>query len=221
MTASPFPLPELQRLHSGRHRLTPEAVAESQRGRMLLAVAQVVAEKGYTSATVADIVERAGVSRRTFYDQFADKEACFLAAFDFGVGIVIEQMIAAAEGLPEGDWRARARSDWATYLEVLAAEPAFAWALHVEVFGASRAALEHRARIMELFSERTRRAYEIARKQDKTLPKLPDVIFRLHSGGMDELVRECLRSRGPEGLPELIEPGLQATFTLFGDRPRK
>jgi AcrR family transcriptional regulator len=221
MSASPFPLPDLHRLHSGRHRLTPEAVVESQRGRMLLAVAQVVAEKGYTAATVADVVERAGVSRRTFYDQFADKEACFLAAFDFGVSVVIEQMVAAAKELPDGDWRARTRSDWETYLEVLAAEPAFAWALHVEVLGAGRAALEHRARILGLFTDRTRRAYEIARKQDRKLPKLPDVIFRMHTGGMDELVRECLRSRGPEGLPELIEPGLRATFTLFGVQPPK
>lgn len=218
MTSSPFPLPDLHRLHSGRHRLTREAVVASQRGRLLYAVAQVVAEKGYAAATVADVVDVAGVSRRTFYDQFPDKEACFLAAFDFAVETVVAQMAEAGQNIPPGDWRARMRSDLSTYLETLRAEPAFAWILHVEALGAGRVALEHRAGVLALFGERVRQTYEGARQADPALPELPDELFTVHSGGIDELIRECLRARGPECLDDVLEPVLRATYALFGDR---
>src|SRR5690242_3020391 len=71
-----------------RHRTAREAVMASQRGRVLEAMVKAVAEKGYAATTIADVVARAGVSRRTFYEQFRDKEACFLAAFDTGVAFV-------------------------------------------------------------------------------------------------------------------------------------
>src|SRR5215218_6805837 len=76
-------------LPRGPHHLARDEVMASQRGRMLDAMAQVVAEKGYGAATVADVIERAGVSRKTFYEHFRDKEACFLAAFDTGVEILL------------------------------------------------------------------------------------------------------------------------------------
>lgn len=219
MSAESFPLPPLDRLPSGRHRLTHEAVESSQRGRLLFAVAQVVAEKGYAPTTVGDIVERANVSRTTFYEQFGDKEACFLAAFDFGVEFVLGQMRAAWEALPDaGDWRAHVRSDLKTFLQMLAAEPAFALALHVEVLAAGPAALDRRAQIFALFTERTRRINELARSQQPELPELPDELFQIHTGGIDELIRQHLRTREPERLPGLVEPLATATLTLFGDR---
>src|SRR5207253_2083261 len=58
-------------------------------------------ERGYPATTVADVVERAGVSRRTFYEQFADKEACFLAAYDVGLTAVLGRIKEAVEGVPE------------------------------------------------------------------------------------------------------------------------
>jgi AcrR family transcriptional regulator len=219
MSSAPLPLPPLDRLPSGRHRLTREAVIESQRGRLLFAIAQVVAEKGYAATTVADIVNRASVSRSTFYEQFPDKEACFLAMFNFGVELVLGQMREAREQLgPDQDWRDHVRSDLITYLNVLAAEPAFAWALHVEVLAAGPAALERRAQIFALFTARTRRIHELARSADPSQVKLPPEVFELHTGGMDELVRERLRTRGVPGLTDLAEPAVAATLAMLGDR---
>jgi AcrR family transcriptional regulator len=216
MSAGSFSLPPLDRLPSGRHRLTREAVWQSQRGRLLFAIAQVVAEKGYAAATVGDIVDRASVSRSTFYEQFADKEACFLAAFDFGVEYVLGQMRGAWEELGAGDdWRAHVRSDLMTYLRVLASEPAFARALHIEALAAGAAMLERRAQMLALFSERTRRAHELARQVDPKIKPLPAAAFALHSGGVDEMVREWLRTHGAETLIELADPALAATFALF------
>ena len=213
-----FPVQPLDRLPSGRHRLSRDAVKQSQRGRLLYAIAQVVAERGYAAATVADIVDRASVSRSTFYEQFPDKEACFIAAFDYGVEFVLGQMQRAWEALgSREDWRAHVRSDLSTYLAVLASEPAFARALHVEVLAAGPVALSRRAEILALFSDRTRRIHERARQLDPSLPELPRAAFELHSGGVDELIRSRLLEGGVERLAELAEPVSTATLLLFGD----
>jgi AcrR family transcriptional regulator len=207
------------RLPSGRHRLTREAVVASQRGRLIDAVAGAVAAKGYAATTVADIVERAGVSRSTFYEQFDDKEAAFIAAYDVGAEVVLGRLAEAIEGLPEGaGWREMIRTAIATYMRVLADEPAFAWALHVEALSAGPDTHERRAAIFSVFSGRTRWAYDLARREDPSRPELPDEAFRLHTGGMDELVREQLRTRGARALPELVEPAVRATLALLGDR---
>jgi AcrR family transcriptional regulator len=218
MSSSSFPLPPLDRLPSGRHRLSREAVESSQRGRLLFAIAQVVAEKGYAPTTVADIVDRASVSRTTFYEQFPDKEACFLAAFDFGVEYVLGRMIEAWEqhGADDHDWREHVRSDLTTYMRELAAEPAFARALHVESLAAGPAALERRAQMFALFARRSQRLHDLARAAEPSLPELPAEAFALHTGGVDELIREWLRTRDAESLTELTEPAYAATLALFG-----
>jgi AcrR family transcriptional regulator len=213
------PARALDRLPSGRHRLSREAVRRSQRGRLLLAIVQVVAAKGYGPSTVGDIVERARVSRSTFYEQFTDKEECFIAAFDLSVDDVLARMGEAWESATMRDWRAHVRSDITTYLTALAAAPDFACAMHVEVLAAGPAALERRAQVFARFTERTRRLHELARAEEPSLPSLPHPLFELHTGGMDELIREVLRTRGPSGLPELTEPATVATLALFGDRP--
>jgi AcrR family transcriptional regulator len=207
------------RLPSGRHRLTREAVVASQRGRLIDAVASAVADKGYAATTVAHIVERAGVSRSTFYEQFDDKESAFIAAYDVGAEVVLGRLAEAIEALPDGaDWRQIIRTAIETYMLVLADEPAFATALHVEALSAGPDTLERRAAIFDVFSARTRWAYDLARQEDPSRPELPDEAFRLHTGGMDELVREQLRTRGAAALPELVEPTVRATLALLGDR---
>jgi AcrR family transcriptional regulator len=215
VSADPFPLPPLDRLPSGRHRLSRETVRESQRGRLLFAIAHVVAERGYASATVADIVDRASVSRSTFYEQFPDKETCFIAAFDYGARFVLGQMQRAWGELETDDWRARIGSDLATYINVLAREPAFARALHVEVLAAGRVALEHRAGILAMFSERTHAVHRGARAREPQLPDLPRSAFELHSGGVDELIRGRLLHDPRADLTGLIEPLTSATLAML------
>jgi AcrR family transcriptional regulator len=70
------------RLPRGPHSLTREQVAADQRRRLMAALTDVVADKGYTAATVADVSARAGVSRKAFYEHFANKEACLLETYD-------------------------------------------------------------------------------------------------------------------------------------------
>jgi AcrR family transcriptional regulator len=209
---------EFERLPSGRHKLDRETVVASQRGRLLWAIAQVVAEKGYVAATVADVVERAGVSRRTFYEQFPDKEACFLAAYDTGVEVMLGQIRDTVEEIPETNWRTRARASIETYMEVLAAEPGFAWASHVEVLGAGPAALARRSAILGLFAELWHGLHERARREDPAIREVPQAVFRTLVGGHEELVREHLRTRDAESLPELSDTVLDVTLAILGDR---
>jgi AcrR family transcriptional regulator len=218
VSATPAPPVAFERLPSGRHKLDREAVVASQRGRLLWAIAQIVAEKGYVATTVADVVERAGVSRRTFYEQFPDKEACFLAAYDTGVEVMLGRIRDTVEKLPETDWRARARASIDTYMDVLAAEPGFAWSSHVEVLGAGPAALARRSAILGLFAELWHGLYERARRDDPQIRELPAAVFRTLVGGHEELIREHLRTRAAESLPEIADTVLDVTLTILGDR---
>lgn len=217
MTASQFPPGSASRLPSGRHGLTRDEVVASQRGRMIDAMASVVAEKGYAAATVADVVERAGVSRRTFYEQFADKEACFLAVYDAALAVVLGQIREVAESGPPGaGWRRRVRARVEAVLALLAFKPAFARALQVEILTAGPAALERRAGMLVMVSGVWRSVHEQARAEEPSLPELPDEVFMVLAAGLEELVRGCIRTRGTAALPELTGPILRTVFAVFG-----
>ena len=110
---------------------------------------QAVAEKGYARVAVADVIERAGVSRKTFYEQFANKDECFLAAYDAGVDRLLggDRRGARRAGARLAGGAARRAVE--VYLETLAASPAFARAFLIEVLGAGPAALERRSIVQE------------------------------------------------------------------------
>ncbi len=195
-----------RRLPKGRHPLTREVVAASQRARMLEAMAQAVAQKGYAAATVADVVERAWVSRKTFYEMFPDKEACFLAAYDDGREFLLRQIREALRDIPEGDWRNRAEVSVQAYLKALAEHPDAAWTYSIEVFAAGSKALERHAQVMQHWVTQWRRLQQSARLTKPALGDGGELRLRALVGGIEELVRECLRSRGAKNLPELATP---------------
>jgi AcrR family transcriptional regulator len=95
-------LGELGPLPGGHHGLSREQILESQRERLLAAIARDVASRGYHAATITDLVKLASVSTRDFYEHFESKEECFLAAFD-AVRDHLEELIAAAVA-DQPDW---------------------------------------------------------------------------------------------------------------------
>ena len=101
-------------------------VLASQRGRMLGAMADAVATKGYAGTTVADVVAGAGVSRKTFYEHFSDKEECFLAGFDTGVDLLLEAIVGATPAGDDDTWIGLMRARVRAYLDTLVSRPAFA-----------------------------------------------------------------------------------------------
>jgi AcrR family transcriptional regulator len=141
---------EVRQLPRGRHRLTRAEVFASQRGRMLEAMALAVGDKGYTGVAVADVVAGAGVSRETFYQHFADKEECFLAAYEMAVDTMRQAMADALAGRPS-DPLARFDRALRAYLDLLSSEGAVARVFLVDVYAAGPRALERRREVQEDF----------------------------------------------------------------------
>jgi AcrR family transcriptional regulator len=127
-------------LPAGRHGLSREQVRASQRERLLAAVAEVVDERGFAGARLTDIVAVAAVSRRVFYENFEDKEECFLAALD-AIGDHLRELSEVAE-CREGDWHGRAVAALEAVLGFFVAEPGLARLCMVEPFAAGEAARE-------------------------------------------------------------------------------
>jgi AcrR family transcriptional regulator/DNA-binding MarR family transcriptional regulator len=117
-----------------------------QRARVLAALCEVVVERGAGSTTVAHIVARAGVSRRTFYELFADREDCFLAAFDQAVERAAARVMPAFAG--PGRWRERVRAALVAALGFLDEEPELGALCVVHALGAGPQALERRAAVV-------------------------------------------------------------------------
>lgn len=128
-------LGELGPLPGGHHGLSREQILESQRERLLAAIAQEVAAKGYRATTITDVVKLASVSTRDFYQHFDAKEDCFLAAFD-AVRDHLEGLLRAAAAA-EPDWPRQAIAALRTALEFFAAEPHLARLCLVEPVSAT------------------------------------------------------------------------------------
>ncbi len=132
--------------NSGAGGLGAERVVEIQRSRMLTAMVEVSCEHGASNVTVAQVVERAGVSRRTFYELFADREECLLAAFDDAIGRVSRHVLDAY--VLDASWAERVRSALIALLEFLDVERDTGRLLIVGSLGAGAGALERRRRVL-------------------------------------------------------------------------
>ncbi|HEY3960760.1 MAG TPA: TetR/AcrR family transcriptional regulator [Solirubrobacteraceae bacterium] len=133
------------RLRAGRHSLPRDRVEAIQRARLLGAMVEVAAAGGYQGASVSRVVARAGISRRTFYELFAGREECLIAALEQGITLIAAQMGEAYAR--EDTWREGVRIAVATGLACLDAEPELARACVVEALGAGPTILAWRARV--------------------------------------------------------------------------
>ena len=125
----------------------PPAEDDSKRQKILVGMLETVGAVGYDAASVRAVLDRTGLYRQAFYDNFADKHTCYLEAFDFGVA-EIEGSIAGAITREE-TWRGRLREGLGALLERFDAEPDWGRALVVEVHAAGGEALAKRAMVMK------------------------------------------------------------------------
>ncbi len=191
------------RLPAGRHGLPREFVAQNQRERIITALVDTVAERGYNATTVAHITKTAAVSRRTFYEHFADKEACFLAAYELVVDHIRASMRAAADSF--ADWPQKVRAALATMLRFLSDEPDLARLCMIEpVAAGGEIAARHRT-AMQGFVE-ILKAGRPEHGGDRPLPAATEEA--LVGGIVSLIVREISSGRGEELenlLPDLVE----------------
>jgi AcrR family transcriptional regulator len=196
-------------LTPGAHGLPREVVKAVQRERMLDAIAEVAARDGYASTTVAKVVAAAGVSRKTFYEQFANKEECFLAAYDETIEHVLE-IIATEYGRP-AVLRTRVRRGLQAFLRFCAAEPARARLCIVEVLAAGPAALERRVTTMKRFA----RFVETVREDVPGEAAAPSLAAEAAVGGIAEILYSRLLEGQAEELPELTDAIMRSQLGLL------
>lgn len=136
-----------EQLPRGRHGFTRAEVSEHQRLRILIGVVEAMRAQGYANTPVADILERAGVSRETFYQQFSGKLDCFLAAFDLVADALIARLQAALD--EPGEPLELLELALTVYLDSLAEQPGYARLFLVEVYAAGPEAVARRAAVQE------------------------------------------------------------------------
>lgn len=139
------------RFPAGVRTLPPGLVKAVQRERLLAAMIDAVTDIGYNALTVQNVLTRAGISRPTFYEQFEDKEDCFLAAFDAAAKRLRERVeVAVAATAPT--WRARLRAGIAELLRFIADEPEEARMVIVEARASSAQGLRRRDELLDRFA---------------------------------------------------------------------
>jgi len=195
--------PAAPRLPAGRHGLPREFVAQNQRERIITALVDTVAERGYNATTVANITKAAGVSRRTFYEHFADKEASFLAAYEMVADHIRDSMQVAARAFE--DWPQQVRAALATMLRFLAGEPELARVVMIEPIAAGGEIAARHRESMQGFVE----ILKAGRPEHGGERPLPEATEATLVGGIVSLIaREINAGRGDkleELLPDLIE----------------
>ncbi len=177
----PSPLPR------GRHNLSVETVRASQRARLLRAMLESVAERGYEATTVPEVVAAARVSRNAYYALFDDKLGCFLALCEELVDQLIEVTFR-----PTGasDWTVALREGTRRYLDWWATRPRLSRAFLIELPSAGPEAMALRERAFERFREQFLSLAKWARQQQPDLAPLRPAGTRMLVRGVTELVAE-------------------------------
>ncbi len=202
----PMATPHIEVLPRRPYASVREELRASQRGRLICAIADVVAEQGYAATSVGDVIARAGVSRRTFYEHFADKQDCFLASYDAGAEAIYAAMVAAVDD--HQSWEETLEAVFTTWLEFLAADLAFTRAYMIEFWAAGDAARERWKERRERTARMLKRMHERVRAQDPTIVPVSDTLIAAAVGGVNRIVISHVLEDGDEPLtamgPDLI-----------------
>jgi AcrR family transcriptional regulator len=185
-------------------------VPTTQRERLLDGMASTVARRGYAATPVAAVLKASGVSRRTFYEQFADKQDCFLAAYDTIVALCTERLVAAYHA--GDDWEDGLARAYDGLLRTLAAEPDFAHLGIVDVLAAGPAGIARREATLRRFA----RFIDYTRERSEPHVTPPGLVGQAIVGGIHELVYSRIVQGETARLPELTDELLHYTFMLLG-----
>ncbi len=193
----------------GRHLIPSDFVTQNQRERMLLATAELVAERGYQKTTIELIAKTSRVALVTFYEQFSSKEECFLAAFDESVAAAKEVF---AELLnPEDPWQEQISVGLEIFLEMVVKEQARAKLCIVEAQAAGTASLARYQAMLESVAPKLREGREF----NPRASRLPDGLEVAIAGGIVWLVHQRLVADDIDDLMALLPEMLQVTLTPY------
>jgi AcrR family transcriptional regulator len=198
---------QTDRLPRGRHNLSRSDVTARQRARMLRAMADVLTERGYVDTPVAAVIERAGVSRETFYQQFASKQDCFIAALEEAIGRLagaLDAVLAGTSGTPLERYDALLTG----YLDTVTARPAIARLFLIETYAAGPQAMARRLELQQQFVDAVVRIFGVRSAQDRFAAEA--LVATTVSAVTARFIAEDVRGLAP------LRPKLQAlAHTLF------
>jgi AcrR family transcriptional regulator len=189
-------------LPKGPHGLTREQVAESQRTRLMAAMTAVLAERGYAAVTIGELARRASVSRGAFYEHFADKEDCLLAAYTHFATTLLTEMV--GELGEDTHWEEFVDRALGGYLRTLERDPIAARAFLVEMDAAGETARRRRRDEVHAIAGTLAQRYTTARERDPALGPLPETVFVGLTLGVRELVRQALEDEPSPRLTKLV-----------------
>lgn len=190
------------------------SAADAFRGRLLDGLAQSIVERGYRETTVADVVRIAKTSKRTFYDQFASKEECFIELLRANN----EDLIVTIRGSvdPEAQWDDQVRSAAGAYVDHIASRPAItlSWIREAPALGAVALPLHRLAmgQLTDMLVDLTdspgfRRA---------ALPPIDRPLALILLGGLRELT--ALTVEAERDAREILDPAVTAALAILGPR---
>jgi AcrR family transcriptional regulator len=184
-------------------------VVSNQRERILDAVLQAASQSGYAAMRIEDVIAIAGVSRRTFYDHFANKEEAFLAAYE----LVLEQLLSGVtSAFASGEsWTSRVRRGLAAFLNLLAAEPVLAQVCVVEALAAGPRALARRSAAMEAFQA----LLQPPKGDALATATAPPVAVEAIVGGIYEVIYSRVTTQRTQELPSLLPSLLHSALLPF------
>lgn len=186
-------------------------VTSSKRQAILDGMLEAVGAEGYERTSVRTVLDRTGVYRQAFYDNFADKDDCYLQAYDAGVERVEALMVAAAAGEP--GWTGRLRAGLAALLDFLDAAPDAGRALVVEVHAAGPQALAKRSAAMERVNSFLDQAREVAGQSESPPPIAGEGI----AAGIHAVIHSRLATGSSDGFRQLLPEFMYfAVLPYFG-----
>jgi AcrR family transcriptional regulator len=166
-------------------------------------MAEAVAEHSYGATTIAHVVSHAGVSRKTFYEHFRDKEHCFLAMYDTGISFVLGRLAEVLDAAPSP--RARLVEGLREFLTVLSEEPAFCRSIVLEIYAVGPTGVNKRRAVLQVFAGRYLEVNRQARELDPSVGPLSGDVALGVVGAILEVVAGHVEDGRAKDLPELTD----------------
>lgn len=186
----------LRPLPVGRHGLTRSQVFLNQRMRLVGAMLEVLPRYGYPGVTITHLAQEARVSRAAFYEQFQDKEECFLATYDLAAAWLCERVERATES--DTTWSRRVRAGIEVTLVLFAANPSLAHLFAIDVYQAGLAARDRQSSCLGRFAKGLRGG------RDKQ-PALPEELEEMLLGGVLATIARYVESGRVDGLSGAVD----------------
>lgn len=177
-----------------------------QRQRMLMGMAETIAKHGYRGATITEVVRYARVSKRTFYEEFGDKESCFLELYDQTRDHLEQLMV---ERSSQSDrWREQIALGARAYYQALTVSPLLTRAFFIEIGTLSERATRHRRQAFDQFALLLCDLVDQARRENPEIPSRPltPVMSTALMGGMTEVMIAAIeKDEMADRIDELVE----------------